>query len=157
MCAPTCVLGSGWRGPASEFIPGLGILCESLRLSDQPGCPPHLSWLGLAPIPQNLPGAERLSPKNRAWAPQRLFFSLPRDLPSSAQGAWDSKSHPGSPETVGMGAWRISVYLGSVKGQGLELRPEVWSGLTRAPGSWFNLGLGKRVHSLGAGAGTSPG
>lgn len=63
----------------------------------------------------------------------RLFFSLPRDLPSSAQGVWDNKSHPGSPETVGMKAWGISMCLGSVKGQGLEVSLEMWSGLsTRA-------------------------
>lgn len=99
----------------------------------------------LARIPQNLPGVERLSPKNRAWAPLKLFFSLPRDLPSSAQGAWDSKSHLGSPETVGMGLWGISMCLGSVKGQGLAVSLEVWLGFSRAPGQWLNLGPGDGV------------
>lgn len=121
---------------------GTSLRGSSVTLSDssgQPGCLPHLSWLDLAPIPQNLPGVERLSPKNRAWAPQRLFFSLPRDLPSSAQGAWDGKSHPGSPETIGMGTWRISMCLGSVKGQKLE----VWSGLKGHQGHGLPLGQGK--------------
>lgn len=61
----------------------------------------------------------------------RLFFSPPCDLLSSAQGAWDGKSHPGSPETLGMGSWKISMSLESVKGQGLEVSLEVQSGLSR--------------------------
>lgn len=101
----------------------------------------------MAPIPQNLPEVERLSPKNRAWAPLKLFLSLPRDLPSSAQGVWDSKSHPGSPETTEPGAWGISNCLESVKGQGLEVSLEVWSGIHKASGLLrLNLGPRDGVH-----------
>lgn len=49
-----------------------------------------------------------------------------------------------------MGVWGISMYLGSVNGQGLEVSLEVWSGLSRTPGPWLKLGPGEEVH-LGQG------
>lgn len=140
-------MGGGAPGPrglgsSSAWIhPRLSILTEFPRLPQaSQDARSHVSWLGLASILQNLPGVKRLSPKNRVRAPLRLFFSLPHDLPSSALGAWDSKSHPGSPETVGMKAWGISVCLGSHAG----LRGQTEAVIrTQHQGCGFTLGQGQ--------------
>lgn len=155
--SPLRRMGGGAPGPrglgsSSAWIhPRLSILTEFPRLPQaSQDARSHVSWLGLASILQNLPGVKRLSPKNRVRAPLRLFFSLPRDLPSSALGAWDSKSHPGSPETVGMRHGGSACVWGHM--QGLEVRLKLSSGLsTRAVASpWAR---GKRSPGAGAGPG----
>lgn len=63
----------GWDQPQSPS-PGWGAWL-SFPGSPRPARMPAPSLL--APILQNLPGVERLSPKNRAWAPLRLFSPFP--------------------------------------------------------------------------------
>lgn len=88
--------------------------------------PPCFSWLALASIPQNLPAVERLSPKNRAGPHRGCFSSFPVIYHHQLRVPGMASPTLAPQRLIRKGTCGISLCLGEVKGQGLEVALEVW-------------------------------